>query len=235
MIRKILFSISIIFIILLSTVLVSTYFVLEFNRGKIEKYAITYAIKHYSIEKNKLKDNSLVNIGLEFLEKYEPDIKNKLSVADSIVYQSMKKIDQGDKKFLNELKVLSKSERKRILTISSLKDLSNPKFIQNYIGMKYIITLEEIAIEFQKFLLCNILLFIIILGVSKYRKLPDKVILVPLLLLMTSTLTSMYLYFFETNWFLKIIFGTYSGYGYLSGVLVIFILLNILTLEHRIR
>lgn len=234
MIRKILFITSISFSIILTILLILSFLITETKQEEIKEYAIEYAIKQYSLEKSNLQQNELVTIGLEILGKHEPTFVNKLNVADSIINQTIASIKLGELKYFDELKVLNAHDRKKILTINSIEVLTNTEFIQRYITMKYIITLEEIPREVRIFLICNILLFILIMASTKLRNLSDRVILFPLILLFIATITSMYVFFFETNWLFKIVFNSYSGYGYLAMVLIIFILLNIFTLEHRV-
>ncbi|PCJ62702.1 MAG: hypothetical protein COA58_16870 [Bacteroidetes bacterium] len=214
--------------------LILSFSITETKKEEIENYAIEYAIKQYRFEKSKLQQNDLVTTGLEFLGKYEPKLADKLNVADSIINQTLATVKLGKLEYFDELKDLNANDRKKVLTINNLEGLTNTKFIKRYITMKYIIALEEIPKEVRIFLICNILLFIVIMITTKLRNLADRVIVFPLILLFIATITSMYVFFFETNWLFKIVSNSYSGYGYLAMVLILFILLNIFTLENRI-
>jgi len=234
MIRKILFITSICSSIILTILLIFSFSITETQKEEIEDYAIEYAIKQYSLEKRILQQNDLVTKGLEFLGKYEPKLVDKLNVSDSIINQTLVSIKIGELEHFDELKALNANDRKEVLAINSLESITKPETIKRYITMKYIITLEEIPKEVRIFLICNIILFIIIMVTTKLRNLSDRVIVFPLILLFIATLTSMYIFFFETNWLFKIVFNSYRGYGYLVTVLIIFILLNIFTVKFRL-
>ncbi|MDA9773804.1 hypothetical protein N9B82_02510 [Saprospiraceae bacterium] len=228
MLRKTLFIISAVLALILMILIAITVYLKTSEKAMVDEYAIEYSIERYEKERTKLNNSNLAKLGEAILNKFDPTLKAKIQKTDSIVRETFEMIDDESSLHLDKLADLKQEDLESLVKIKALSDFEDSEYVKNYVSAKYLLTQELIYEEILKFLLCNLFVLVLIGGISIYKELPDEKVLIPIILLMISTLVSMGMYIFSTNWFWKIILGSFAGYGYLWTIIFIFILLNMM-------
>lgn len=230
--RKILQVVSIVCVCLLSILFGLTYLINESNAKKIERYALRYIQAEFESTKKEYEENKIVDLVFDRLSQHDSSLRSKLIVADSVVSSTLEQLAQGKESDPHHHWNLPKIKASEYFWGKSLNEMLEPSYLEDYVRGTYHQTLREIPKEIRIFLICNILLFGLIWLIVWYKKLPDWAVSLPLALLCISTFLSMYLYLFKTNWLLKIVFGSYAGYSYLSLVFLIYIAAMVLVTRH---
>lgn len=96
--------------------------------------------------------------------------------------------------------------------------------LKDLVGGYYVDTVEGLLRELRIFFGLNLVLFGLVGAVSFFAA-PSPGLLVPAGLLFASTLWAGYLFIFNQNWLATVVFHTWSGYGYLILVVILFLCL----------
>lgn len=96
--------------------------------------------------------------------------------------------------------------------------------LKDLVGGYYVDTVEGLLRELRIFFGLNLVLFGLVGAVSFFAA-PSPGLLVPAGLLFASTVWAGYLFIFNQNWLATVVFHTWSGYGYLILVVILFLCL----------
>ena len=106
----------------------------------------------------------------------------------------------------------------------SILQSANDKIVQTIQG-GYMKMVGELKRDIRIFSLTNLAVFVLLLFASLLRPTAKIHLLVPTMLLVTSTLICSYFYVFQQDWLLTIVFSDYVGFGYLAylGIVTVFL------------
>ena len=87
---------------------------------------------------------------------------------------------------------------------------------------KYMEIVEKLTLDVRIFLGANAFIFIFLLVASFLKPKATEHLFLPSVLMLISTVICSYFYLFEQNWFYTIIYSSYTGFGYVAYVTIVF-------------
>lgn len=111
--------------------------------------------------------------------------------------------------------------------------MANEK-LQDFMKMKYMEVARELKRDVRIFAASNILVYLLLLLVSFLKPKANSHLIVPGVLLAAATIICSYLYIFQQNWLLTIIYNDYLGFAYLGYVAVVFLFLSDIVLNRAV-
>ena len=87
---------------------------------------------------------------------------------------------------------------------------------------KYMEIVEKLTLDVRIFLGVNALIFLFLLVASFLKPKATEHLFLPSVLMLISTVICSYFYLFEQNWFYTIIYSSYTGFGYVAYVTIVF-------------
>lgn len=90
---------------------------------------------------------------------------------------------------------------------------------------KYMKIVEKLILDIRIFLGANTLIFLFLLLASFLKPKATEHLFLPSILMLISTVVCSYFYLFEQNWFYTIVYNTYTGFGYLAYLTIVFAIL----------
>jgi len=90
---------------------------------------------------------------------------------------------------------------------------------------KYMEIVEKLTLDIRIFLGVNSIIFLLLLLASFLKPKATQHLFLPATLMLVSTIICSYFYIFEQNWFNTIIYNSYTGFGYLAYLTIVFAIL----------
>ena len=90
---------------------------------------------------------------------------------------------------------------------------------------KYMEIVEKLTLDIRIFLGVNSIIFLFLLLASFLKPKATEHLFLPATLILISTVICSYFYIFEQNWFYTIIYNSYTGFGYIAYLTIIFAIL----------
>lgn len=123
-------------------------------------------------------------------------------------------------KELNQLKRLSEKSKKYL---SSFR--IGDKKLEMLIEEKYEEIKVNLKIDIRIYSGINATLMLLLLFLYSFKKSAEKELLLPSLLLLTSTIICSLIYIFGQDWIYVMVYNKYLGFGYIVYILIIFLML----------
>ena len=154
----------------------------------------------------------------EKLEYYKQQLKND---APAIIAERIAEVRNLDCECRqNWEESLTKSLLSRIESIKETRS----KLVQ-FTQSKYMEVVHKLTLDVRIFLGTNSLVFILFFLASFFKPRAVNHLFLPSALLFTSTIICSYFYLFEQNWFYTILYGNYTGLGFVVYLMVVFAIL----------
>jgi len=90
---------------------------------------------------------------------------------------------------------------------------------------KYMKIVEKLTLDVRVFLGANVLIFLFLLLASFLKPKATEHLFLPSILMLISTVICSYFYLFEQNWFYTIVYNSYTGFGYVAYLTIVFTIL----------
>ena len=90
---------------------------------------------------------------------------------------------------------------------------------------KYMQIVEKLTLDIRIFLGANALIFSFLLLASFLKPKATEHLFLPSVLMLISTVICSYFYLFEQNWFYTIVYNSYTGFGYVAYLTIVFAIL----------
>lgn len=90
---------------------------------------------------------------------------------------------------------------------------------------KYMEIVEKLTLDIRIFLGANSIVFLFLLLASFLKPKATEHLFLPAILILISTVICSYFYIFEQNWFYTIIYNSYTGFGYMAYLGMVFAIL----------
>jgi len=90
---------------------------------------------------------------------------------------------------------------------------------------KYMEIVEKLTLDIRIFLGANALIFLFLLLASFLKPKATEHLFLPSTLMLISTVICSYFYLFEQNWFYTIVYSSYTGFGYVAYLTIVFTIL----------
>jgi len=117
-------------------------------------------------------------------------------------------------------KILRSSLNFRIASLEKAKEK-----LAIFAQAKYMQIVEKLTLDIRIFLGANSVIFLFLLIASFVKPKATEHLFLPGLLMLISTIICSYFYLFEQNWFYTIVYSSYTGYGYVAYLTIVFSIL----------
>ena len=97
--------------------------------------------------------------------------------------------------------------------------------LANFAQAKYMEIVKKLTLDVRIFLGANALIFLFLLLASFLKPKATEHLFFPSILMLISTVICSYFYLFEQNWFYTIIYNSYTGFGYVTYLTIVFAIL----------
>lgn len=169
----------------------------------------------------KLFGNRVKKLHQETEEKLETLKKQLKDDAPKIIVTQIAKMSDLSCKCRNKWEERLRSSLK--FQITSLEKAKEK--LAFFAQAKYMEIVEKLTLDIRIFLGANSFIFLFLLLASYLKPKATEHLFLPSVLMLVSTVICSYFYLFEQNWFYTIIYNSYTGFGYVAYLTIVFAIL----------